>query len=175
MDLDNLTQLAGPRWITIEAEAFEHNFKAIKNLLKPTTRLLAVVKADAYGAGAVAVAVFTRRMADPGGTAIELSRGSSRSSCMRSNAARDEPSFGQNAKASPQDLAPTRHAGLGRWLPRLQRACPSAGLDGGARLPASGGDVNRSIKMERWLLQKPLSGPCQVHLAVTWHAHNRVP
>jgi len=56
MDLDNLTQLAGPRWITIEATALEHNFKAIKNLLKPTTRLLAVVKADAYGAGAVAIA-----------------------------------------------------------------------------------------------------------------------
>lgn len=56
MDLDNLTRLVGPRWITIEATALEHNLQAVRALLQPATRLLAVVKADAYGAGAVAVA-----------------------------------------------------------------------------------------------------------------------
>ncbi|MGI9862980.1 alanine racemase [Moorella naiadis] len=56
MDLDNITRLVGPRWITIEATALEHNLRAVRTLLQPGTRLLAVVKADAYGAGAVAVA-----------------------------------------------------------------------------------------------------------------------
>lgn len=56
MDLAKLTELAGPRWIAIEATALAHNLKAVKALLAPSTRLLAVVKADAYGAGAVEVA-----------------------------------------------------------------------------------------------------------------------
>src|SRR5690606_7191355 len=36
-----------------------------------------------------------------------------------------------------------------RWLPRHQRACPSAGLDGAARLPPPGRHVNRFILIER--------------------------
>jgi alanine racemase len=56
VDTAQLTRLAGPRWITIEAAALEHNLRAVRGLLKPGTRLLAVVKADAYGAGAVEAA-----------------------------------------------------------------------------------------------------------------------
>ncbi|MDN5343995.1 MAG: alanine racemase [Clostridia bacterium] len=54
--LAQLTRLAGPRWIEIEATALEHNLRAVKGLLQPSTRLLAVIKADAYGAGAVEAA-----------------------------------------------------------------------------------------------------------------------
>jgi len=56
MNLEKLTRLAGPRWITIDADALEHNLKAVKGLLQPSTKLLAVVKADAYGVGAIEAA-----------------------------------------------------------------------------------------------------------------------
>ena len=36
-----------------------------------------------------------------------------------------------------------------RWLPRLLRACPSAGLDGGRTVPTPIPDVNRFIRMKR--------------------------
>ncbi|MDK2821161.1 MAG: alanine racemase [Clostridia bacterium] len=53
MDLENITKMVGPRWIEIDTEALEHNLMAVKKLITPQTRILAVVKADAYGAGAV--------------------------------------------------------------------------------------------------------------------------
>ncbi|NBD15729.1 MAG: alanine racemase [Cyanobacteria bacterium] len=43
-------------WVEINETALSHNVKAIKQLLSPDTRLMAVVKADAYGHGAVKVA-----------------------------------------------------------------------------------------------------------------------
>ncbi|BAP17859.1 alanine racemase [cyanobacterium endosymbiont of Epithemia turgida] len=43
-------------WIEIHAEALIHNVKEIKRLLLPKTSLMAVVKADAYGHGAIKVA-----------------------------------------------------------------------------------------------------------------------
>ncbi len=43
-------------WVEISETALSHNVKAIKQLLSPDTRLMAVVKADAYGHGAVKVA-----------------------------------------------------------------------------------------------------------------------
>jgi len=65
VDLAELTRLVGPRWIEIEATAMEHNLCAVKSLLQPPTRLLAVIKADAYGAGAVEAArIFTAAGAD---------------------------------------------------------------------------------------------------------------
>ncbi|MGI9953111.1 alanine racemase [Moorellaceae bacterium AZ2] len=51
-----LAALLGPRWVEIEAAALEHNVQQVKKILRPETRLLAVVKADAYGAGAVEAA-----------------------------------------------------------------------------------------------------------------------
>lgn len=45
----------GPRWIEIDLDAITHNVLTIKSLLQPGTRLMAVVKADAYGCGAVEV------------------------------------------------------------------------------------------------------------------------
>nr|WP_277998759.1 alanine racemase [Moorella sulfitireducens] len=57
--------MAGPRWIEIEATALEHNLRVVKGLLQPPTRLLAVIKADAYGAGAVEAArIFLATGAD---------------------------------------------------------------------------------------------------------------
>jgi alanine racemase len=43
-------------WVEINLGAVEHNVKQLKKLLAPTTQLMAVVKADAYGHGAVTVA-----------------------------------------------------------------------------------------------------------------------
>ncbi|MGH2413069.1 MAG: alanine racemase [Microcystaceae cyanobacterium] len=43
-------------WIEIDRAALSHNIRQIKQLLSPQTELMAVVKADAYGHGAVRVA-----------------------------------------------------------------------------------------------------------------------
>ncbi|SMC00129.1 alanine racemase [Thermanaeromonas toyohensis ToBE] len=57
--------LLGPRWVEIEVTALENNLREVKKILRPFTRLLAVVKADAYGAGAVEAArVFCQAGAD---------------------------------------------------------------------------------------------------------------
>jgi len=45
-----------PTWAEIDLGAIGHNVRYFKTLLKPRTRLCAVVKADGYGHGAVAVA-----------------------------------------------------------------------------------------------------------------------
>jgi alanine racemase len=42
-------------WVEVDAAALTHNIQCFQNLLGPGTQLLAVVKADAYGHGAVAV------------------------------------------------------------------------------------------------------------------------
>ncbi|MEC4803667.1 MAG: alanine racemase [Jaaginema sp. PMC 1079.18] len=43
-------------WVEIDAKAIQHNVKALRQILAPRTQLMAVVKADAYGHGAVSVA-----------------------------------------------------------------------------------------------------------------------
>ncbi|ACB53067.1 alanine racemase [Crocosphaera subtropica ATCC 51142] len=43
-------------WVEIDLSALSHNVVQIKQLLSPKTTLMAVVKADAYGHGAIAVA-----------------------------------------------------------------------------------------------------------------------
>lgn len=43
-------------WVEIDLSAIEHNIRQLKSLLSPQTALMAVVKADAYGHGAVTVA-----------------------------------------------------------------------------------------------------------------------
>ncbi|MEO0869673.1 MAG: alanine racemase [Cyanobacteria bacterium J06642_11] len=43
-------------WVEINLTAIDHNVRQFRQLLKPTTDLMAVVKADGYGHGAVAVA-----------------------------------------------------------------------------------------------------------------------
>jgi len=40
-------------WIEVDLEAIRHNLRAIRTLLPATTKVMAVVKADAYGHGAV--------------------------------------------------------------------------------------------------------------------------
>jgi alanine racemase len=48
-------------WIEIDVSALEHNLKQAKNFLNSNTNILAVVKADGYGAGAVELAkVFSK-------------------------------------------------------------------------------------------------------------------
>ena len=56
--LDTLSQLVNRQraWVEIDLAALAHNVKALKAFLAPHTKLMAVVKADAYGHGAVTVA-----------------------------------------------------------------------------------------------------------------------
>ncbi len=52
-----LSQLSCQRaWVEIDHSALRHNVQAIKAILQPKTQLMAVIKADAYGHGAVNVA-----------------------------------------------------------------------------------------------------------------------
>src|SRR6478672_6185659 len=48
-------ELCQRAWVEIDLAALTHNVKQLKKLLSPHTELMAVVKADAYGHGAVAV------------------------------------------------------------------------------------------------------------------------
>jgi alanine racemase len=43
-------------WVEVDLGAIEHNMKVVRALLSPATKILAVVKSDAYGHGAVGVA-----------------------------------------------------------------------------------------------------------------------
>ncbi len=43
-------------WVEINLDYLEHNYRLIRGLLAPSTKLMAVVKADAYGHGAAQVA-----------------------------------------------------------------------------------------------------------------------
>ena len=43
-------------WVEVDLEAIRHNVREFRGLLRPPTRMMAVVKADAYGHGAVEVA-----------------------------------------------------------------------------------------------------------------------
>lgn len=49
----NVTNDKSRTWAEIDLQALEFNFRQIKSLLKKSTRVMAVVKADAYGHGAV--------------------------------------------------------------------------------------------------------------------------
>lgn len=50
------TSITTRAWLEINPSALGHNIQQIKSLLSPTTELMAVVKANAYGHGAVLVA-----------------------------------------------------------------------------------------------------------------------
>lgn len=54
--LEAAPALAAPAWIDIDLDAIAHNCRAFRRLLPATCRLLAVVKANAYGHGMVRVA-----------------------------------------------------------------------------------------------------------------------
>jgi alanine racemase len=49
-------------WIEIDKSAIAHNIRALQDLLKPGTDLLAVVKANAYGHGAITVATLAEQL-----------------------------------------------------------------------------------------------------------------
>lgn len=51
----DLTQVLRPAWAEIDLDAIRDNVRALRQILSPGTRLMAVVKADAYGHGAVQV------------------------------------------------------------------------------------------------------------------------
>ncbi|HZM16580.1 MAG TPA: alanine racemase [Candidatus Krumholzibacteria bacterium] len=45
-----------PAWVEVDLDALAHNVGAVRRLIRPQTRILFIVKADAYGHGAVEVA-----------------------------------------------------------------------------------------------------------------------
>ena len=57
-DRNTLSQIVNRQraWVEIDLAALGHNVKALKAFIAPHTKLMAVVKADAYGHGAVTVA-----------------------------------------------------------------------------------------------------------------------
>lgn len=55
MDMNNIKTNLRPAWLEINLNKYEDNIKLIKNKLNDDTLLTAVVKADAYGHGAVEV------------------------------------------------------------------------------------------------------------------------
>lgn len=56
MEYDAYGGLCDRAWVEIDLAALAHNVRQVKSLLSPKTALMAVVKADAYGHGAIAVA-----------------------------------------------------------------------------------------------------------------------
>jgi len=50
-----MVKRARPAWAEIDLDAFEENFKKIKDLVKPGTIVTGVIKADAYGHGSVEI------------------------------------------------------------------------------------------------------------------------
>ena len=58
-------------WIEIDVDAVRHNFRLFRSLVPATTSVFAVVKADAYGHGAVAVA---RALAQEGAEVLCVAR-----------------------------------------------------------------------------------------------------
>jgi alanine racemase len=51
------------QWIEVDAAALEHNLRLFRNILRPETALLAVVKANAYGHGMPEIAPRASRIA----------------------------------------------------------------------------------------------------------------
>ena len=43
-------------WATIDLDAITHNLKAMHSMMNPTSKIICVIKTDAYGHGAVAIA-----------------------------------------------------------------------------------------------------------------------
>jgi len=52
-----------PTWVEIDLNALEYNFRQIRSFIRPKTKIMACVKADAYGHGAVPV---SKRLASLG-------------------------------------------------------------------------------------------------------------
>lgn len=45
----------GSRWVEVDLAAIQHNYREIRQKIKPEVKILGVVKADAYGHGAIAI------------------------------------------------------------------------------------------------------------------------
>ncbi len=65
------TMLPWPSWIEVDLDAIRDNVRAIRAFLPPTCQVMAVVKAQAYGHGAVAVSMAA---VDAGATCLAVAR-----------------------------------------------------------------------------------------------------
>lgn len=59
-----------PTWLQVQLPHILHNVKEIRSILSPSTRLMAVVKADAYGLGALPIAQALDEEVDAFGVAL---------------------------------------------------------------------------------------------------------
>lgn len=55
-DNQNLYNYAGRNWLEIDLDKLDHNYRTIKSLLNEDTKIIPVIKADAYGHGALDIA-----------------------------------------------------------------------------------------------------------------------
>src|SRR6516225_2188501 len=56
MDVEQSLQGRRPTWVEVRLRHLDSNLQWVRSLLTPNTRVMAVVKANAYGHGAAAVA-----------------------------------------------------------------------------------------------------------------------
>ncbi len=115
-------------WVEVDLGALSHNYRLIRGLIGPQRRILAVVKADAYGHGAPEVALrLEAEGADLFGVAIpeeglELRRRGVRASILVVGAAAEDQLPGMTAA----DLLPTAYS------PRFLEAILSEGARRGS-------------------------------------------
>lgn len=60
--VDSLDSYYRPTWAEISLDALQHNIEMFRRIIEPSTKLLACVKANAYGHGAVGVAREAERL-----------------------------------------------------------------------------------------------------------------
>ena len=61
----------GPTWVEVDLDAIAHNVQQLRNHLEPHTEIMAVIKANAYGHGAVMIA---RTVLENGATRLAVHR-----------------------------------------------------------------------------------------------------
>ena len=61
-----------PTWAEVDLKAIEHNYKQVRRLVGKDTNIMVVVKANAYGHGAIAVA---KVLGDAEAFALEIDEG----------------------------------------------------------------------------------------------------
>jgi len=108
----DLTRALRPAWAEIDLNAIYDNTRALLGLLAPGTRFMAVVKADAYGHGAIEVG---RAALEAGAWGAYLSGGGSAVLAFTTGAA--------DAVGAAMVAAAAQHGAAGRYLCTRPRVC----------------------------------------------------
>ena len=62
MSLPDSLRAKRPTWVEVDLSRLESNFLALRKLLPRSVKIMAVIKADAYGHGAVPVALRLQQL-----------------------------------------------------------------------------------------------------------------